>query len=235
MNKTTRLIGLGLLVATCAVALAAFDPITLKYTPKAGDTIKYHLKADMTTQMGAASVTADITDKVTKVDGDSYTTESTQTNGQLSFNGNSQPIPDGTDTTVTKGNGEITDLHSDQEANGQSDSQWRIAELDNFIYPDKPVNVGDEWTYNVTADDKKGIVAATANYKVDSLEKIGSHDCVKIKLTYKETSGSQPASSDGFVWVDTKDGSLVKKTATWTDVPIGGMPVSGSVTVERVD
>jgi hypothetical protein len=232
MKKTTRLIGLSLLVATCAVALAAWDPVSLKFTPKVGDTIKYHLTADVDTQMGSASVTADIQDKITKSDGDGYTTESAQTNGMVSFNGGSQPIPDGTDTTVTKANGEIVDITTDQ---GEQPGMWRVAELDNFIYPDKPVSVGDEWSHTVAADDKKGIVAASAQYKVDSMEKIGDHDTAKVKVTYKETAGDSPASSDGYVWVDVKDGSIVKKETTWTNVPLGPMPVNGKVKLERVD
>lgn len=230
MNRTTRLIGLGLLVAAFGFTFVGKDPVTLKFAPKVGDSLKFHLTANMTTQMGDATVTADLQDKVTKSDDSGYTIESSQSNGQVSFNGGSQPLPDGTDTTTSKPNGEITDLQSSQEQDGM----WRVAELDNFIYPDKPVSVGDSWSYTVAADDKKGIMAATCDYKVDSMEKIGTHDTAKIKVTYKETA-SDGASSDGFVWVDTKDGTIVKKQATWTNVPLGQMPVSGSVTLERVD
>ena len=103
------------------------------------------------------------------------------------------------------------------------------------MYPDKPVKIGDTWTSTVTADDKKGTVAGTTTYKVDSLEKIGSHDTVKIKVTYKETAGDSPASTDGFVWIDTKDGSMVKATSTWTNVPMSGMTIGGTFTLERAD
>lgn len=231
MNRTTRLIGLGLLVATCAVALAAIDPLTLKLAPKVGDTMKFRLKAEIATQMGNADVTADISDKITKVEGDSFTVESSQTNMKINFNGSEMPGQDGTNTSVSKLNGEIVDMQGEE----QSESAWRVAELDNFIYPDKAVNVGDTWSYTLKADDKKGIVAAQAEYKVDSLEKIGTRDTVKIKQTYKETAGSTPASSDGFVWLDTKDGTVVKKEMTWTDVPLGPTPINGKITVERVD
>ena len=47
MNRTTRLIGLGLLVSVCAAAIAAVGPITIKYTPKEGDVLKYKMNSEV--------------------------------------------------------------------------------------------------------------------------------------------------------------------------------------------
>ena len=47
MTSKTRIISLGVLAALCAVAFAAQDALTLKYTPKVGDTFKYKLSATM--------------------------------------------------------------------------------------------------------------------------------------------------------------------------------------------
>lgn len=231
MIKNFRAFSLGALVLVCAVALAQ-EALTLKFSPKVGDTFKYKLTGSLTVGGATADLSGDIEDKVTKADDSGYTIESTQKNIKVSVNGSEMPPqPDATDTTVSKPNGEIVDLTADH-VDGDT---WRVAELNNFIYPDKPVKVGDEWTSTVVADSKKGTVAATATYKVDSLEKVGSHDTAKIKVSYKETEGATPATSEGYEWVDIKDGSMVKDTSTWTNVPISGMPINGTVTVERVD
>jgi hypothetical protein len=235
MNMKKRFVGMGLFVAACAIALAAQDGVMLKYAPKVGDTLKYKMTATMDVGGGTATVAADFTDKVTKADDTSYTVEQTQSNIQVSFNGQDMPGPDSTDTTTFKQNGEIVDIQTSDQQQQDPAAAWRVAELTNFIYPDKAVKVGDEWTYKVEADSKKGLVAAAASYKVDSTEKIGDHDTMKIKNSYKEDGATDAASSEGFVWVDTKDGSVVKSEQTWTNVPLGPMAASGKVTMTRAE
>src|SRR5579884_2492357 len=223
-----RLVGFGFFIAACAIAFAAQDAVTLKFSPKVGDTIKYKMSASMDAGGGTADVSGEFTDKVTNVDDTSYTVEQTQSNIQVSFNGQQMSQPDNTATTTRKLDGEIADIKSDQE----SPALWRVAELNNFIYPDHPVKVGDEWTYKVTADEKKGTVAATANYKVDSAEKIGTHDTLKIKTSYKEDGDSSAASSEGFVWIDAKDGEMVKARENWSNVPLGPITATGTVSMD---
>jgi hypothetical protein len=206
--------------------------MNLKYVPKEGDVLKYKMSGDLQVMGTDATIAADFVYKVTKVDKDgNYTIESSQQNMQINVSGQSMNPPDSTDTTVNKANGEIVDFQTQNE----DPNAWRLAELNGFVYPDKPVNVGDEWTSTVTADSKKGTVAATCTYKVDSLEKIGTHDTAKIKVSYKETEGTDPAASDGFVWLDTKDSSMVKAESNWTNAPSPQGPVSAKVTIERVD
>ena len=232
MNRTKTIFGLGLLVATCAVAIAAVDAITLKYAPKVGDSLKYKMTGQLQIMGTSADIAGDFEYKVTKVDTDgSYTIESSQKNMQVSFGGQNMNPPDSKDTTVSKANGEIVDYQTDH----QDPNAWRMAELNSFVYPDKPVSVGDTWQSKVAADTKKGTVAATCDYKVDSLEKVGSHDTAKIKVSYKETEGSDPASSEGFVWLDTKDSAVVKSEANWTNVPSQQGPISAKISLSRVD
>jgi hypothetical protein len=230
--KNLRIVGLCALVALGALA-AAQDAMNLKFAPKVGDTFKYKLNGNFTTSQIDGTISASVTDKVTKSDGNGYTMSSTQSDLTISIAGSPQPGgPDQTDTTSFNSKGEILDIEAEQV----NDNMWRLAELNDFVYPDKPVKVGDTWTSTVTADAKKGTVAATATYVVDSTEKIGSHDTVKIKVNYKETSGDAPATSDGFVWIDTKDGSMVKGVSTWANVPAAaGMSLGGTFTLERVD
>jgi len=226
------MIGFGLLAATCAVAVAAVgDAITLKYTPKVGDLLKYKMAGHLSGLL-EADFGGEVTYKITKVDPDgTFTTDSTQSDLTFTANGQTQKVPDSTSTVVSKANGEIVDMTS-----GTSDpNAWRVAELTNFIYPDKPVSVGDTWTSSVTADAAKNIVAAKADYKVEALEKVGNHDTAKVKVSYKETEGSEPASSDTEVWIDTKDGSMVKADSTWTNMPSPMGATNAKLSLTRED
>jgi hypothetical protein len=231
MNRTTRLIGTILLATTCAMAFAAHDAVTLKFARKEGDSAKFKMTADMAVMGVTATLSGNVQDKVTKVSADGYTIESTQSNVQAVVNGSPMPQPDSTDTSSFKNNGELVDYVSEHV----SPEAWRIAELSGFVLPDKAVSVGDTWTSTVAADDKKGIVAASATYKLEAMEKVGTHDTAKVKVSYKETAGTDPASSEGYCWIDVKDGSTVKTTATWANVPIQGVLANGTITMERVD
>ena len=234
MTKTTRLLGVGVAFALCAAALAVLGPITLKNTPKVGDDPAYKMNGKISIGGQEINVSADVDYKTTKVDTDgSYTTVSTQKNLTIEVGGQSfsPPGSEASSTTVSKASGEIVTY----ESSVPNPDGLRTSMINNFIFPDKPVDVGDEWNFKVKADDKKGLMDATSTFKVDSLEKIGKHDTVKIKASYKETSGSEPASSEGFMWIDTADGSLVKANMTWNNVPSPQGAISGPVSLERVD
>jgi hypothetical protein len=233
MNRTKRMIGFGLLVATCAIAAAAtISAITLKATPKEGDDAKYKMSGHFQVMGTDASLTADVDYKVTKVDKDGNTTvEATTKNMEIEVNGQTISPDPAVATRVSKPNGEVTDFKADvEDPNG-----WRMAILNNFIYPEKPVDVGDTWTWSTAGDSKKGTVALSETYKFDSLEKVGTHDTAKIKVSFKETEGSDPATKDGFVWIDVKDGSFVKSDSTWTNLPTPQGPLQATITMTKVD
>ena len=59
-------------------------------------------------------------------------------------------------------NGEIREIQGDKpESTG-----YRMADLNDFHAPAKPVGVGDAWTSEGKADPKTGAVAWKADYKV---------------------------------------------------------------------
>jgi len=86
----------------------------------------------------------------------------------------------------------------------------------------------------VKEDKKTGVVPAKGEFKLVAEEKLGAHDALKIKATVKETSGDNPAASDGFVWIDKKDGSMLKTEVKWTNAPVPGVgfPVAATVKIE---
>jgi hypothetical protein len=233
--KSTRIFGLTAFVAICAMA-SAQGPVTLKLTPKVGDTFRYKLSAEMEVMGAKATVSGTVSDKVTEVTPEGgYTVESSSTEMVGNFSGTEMQIPDSKSTSKYKADGALVDIQGEEVAGANGAEGWRRANLSNFVYPADPLKIGDTWTSSIASDSKTGAVAAKTTYAVEKFEKVGNHETVKVKFTSKETEGSDPASSDGFVWLDVKDGTQIKVQVTWSNVPMMGNPIAGKVTMERID
>ena len=225
--QTLSFIGL---IAASAVAMAAVQGFALKRTPKEGQTYKYAMEGAV--DFGGMDVTikATVQETVTKVEADGkYSVEQKQLDGKISIQGNEQDMPasPGT-TTIYKPNGEVVEIKADQS----DPNTYRMATLGLTIDPGKMVNVGDKWSYEVKADSKTGVVTAKADYTVLGEEKVGTFDTVKIKAVVKESEGSEPASSESTVWLDKKDGAMVKSESKWINAPVPGAPGAINATVK---
>lgn len=231
-RNPTTVLALSALLAIGAVALAGQE-FTLKRVAKVGDVIKMKMSVDAEFAGTPIKVTATSIDKVIKIDENgNITTESTQTNMKIKFG--DQEFDQESDSPrvyVSKPNGEIVEIKGDGVDNGY----WRMANMNVFRMPDKPVKVGDKWTFEIAKDSKTGAVAAKHEYEVLGVEKVGRFECLKIKNTFKETEGSEPASSTATLWVDLVDGSLVKAEASQNKVPIpeAPAPMDMKITLER--
>jgi hypothetical protein len=231
MRKPPRLIGLGMAAAASTLAFAALNSVNLQISPKVGDRFKYKMTGRLEVMGSSADISADIDCKVTVVDRDrNYTMTSSQTNMQAVVAGQIIHPPDSSSITVSKENGELLDFRSDST----DATSWRMVVLKRFIYPPKRVNIGDQWTSSVLADSKRGTVAASSTFKLESLEKIGKRDTAKVRVSFQEKEGAEPASSDGHVWIDISDGSMVRTQANWRNAPSAQGPINGKVTIERV-
>lgn len=98
-----------------------------------------------------------------------------------------------------------------------------------FVFPDKPVGVGDTWTETVKAGTEKDDQSLTVEFKAEAIEKVKDADTMKIseKLTEK---GSEAMTAEGTWWVD-KDGKVVKfetKTKKWY-VPLASQSFDATI------
>jgi len=220
------------LLSLALFSLATADTYTIKKTPKQGEVHKYKQvgKFDVGGQEFEYEATA--SQKISKVeDSGNYVVEETQSDVKL----NGQEAPEGsgpgaTNTTFTA-KGEVVEIKGDRvEAN-----TYRFANLAIFILPEKDLNVGDSWTYDVKEDKKSGAVAAKATYKLIGEDKIGSNDCLKLSYSIKE-SGADAASSEGTIWIRKSDATLIKMSAKWTNAPVPGAPMSitGDITLTLI-
>lgn len=226
-----------ILLAAILIApiVSAQDPVVLKRTVKEGESAKYKLQVD--TDFGGMKIkfTANVAEKVTKVNADgSYVVTSEQTDAMLDMDGQTQPAPaeiGATVSTTYKPDGSVADIQGDS-VNADA---FRMSNMQLILWPKEAVNVGGKWQAEQKGDSAKGSVDGAASYEVLARETVGSRECFKISFEYKETTGSDPASSKGIAWVDIASGMLVKSEADWTNAPIAGQVISGKVKMELAE
>lgn len=210
----------------------AFDgPYTLKRTPKVGDEFKFNLKADLTTASGPVNLTGVVVEKVVKVDADgTYSVEESQSGGKIKMKDYELDIPSTAPAKSRyKPNGEVIEFISEQGI-----PELRSATLDVFRQPDKPVKVGESWTWDSKGDAKLGTVNVRGIYTLVGEETIAGKACVKIRQVVSETEGSEPASKESTIWLEIATSTYVKLVSKWTNVPMsGGTPISGTVSLTR--
>ena len=234
MLSKTKSVAFGTLATLSVFALAAQAGVTLARKPKVNDEFKYTLKANIDFNGQPVELSGVETEKVTEVAADgTYTMESKMADLKISMNGQEFPAPDTGSATVIvyNANGTVKDIRGDETGA----ETYRFANLSVFLAPGKEVKVGDSWTNDGKGDTKTGAVAYKTTYKIVGEEKIGAYDTYKIEFNAKESEGATPASSDGTIFVDKTDGSLVKSVRKVTNAPFPGAPapLSGSFTITR--
>jgi hypothetical protein len=107
-----------------------------------------------------------------------------------------------------------------------------------FIYPEKPVKVGDTWKRTVKADAARGLRAGEATYRYEGTESVGKWKAHKVSVTYKETEGIDPISLRGTEWLSVEDGAAVQTRYTVQNGPFtpGSPPEpEAEITANRID
>lgn len=232
MKMKLSMLGIIAVVAISATALAITDGFRISRKPKEGETIKYRMTADV--DFGGMAIKAKflVAEKVTKVEADgTYKVEQNRLEGKVDVNGQEQDAPGGgASTTTYAANGEVKEVTGD---NTTGDT-YRMANLGVLIDPAKDLAINDTWTYEGKADKKTGAVAVKGEFKLLGEEKIGEWDTLKVKATLKETEGTDPASSDGTIWINKADGTAVQMESKWVNFPFPGAPAPINATVKMV-
>ena len=230
MSRTLLLFAIAL-----TSAFAAAQEYTIKRQPKVGDSIRYQLKAELDLGTLQAVMTGISTEKVTKVEANgSFEIESTSTEGKVEIEGGTQPVKQPGPMLSTYGAmGELVSLKGQQI----DSSVYRMANLNAFRAPDKAIKVGDSWTRELAADPKTGVVPAKATFTLEAAETIGEIAVLKFKYAYTEVLGAPGgATAEGFMWIDPKDGSLVKSELTIKNAPFpqSPVPINAKLTATRI-
>lgn len=221
-------------IATLAVAK---DPVTIVHTPTVGDSHVYKIMSVFTmgdAQAGQATASGTDTIKILKVETNgNIDVESTQGTMAISIAGQEMDQPGGPPGVSVAGpDGHLIEIRGENI----SPQVYRLVIMDSFIFPSKPVNIGDTWTYEYPDDPKTGIVKTMTTFKYLGDEKVDGYDCYKIASDVKEEEGANPAESKGTVWISKANGMMIKRSDVWTNVPIptAPFPLSGTVSTELV-
>jgi hypothetical protein len=208
------------------------ETYTLRWTPKAGDKLAYTTEASMQLNGAPSLIKSKSTEQVLKVDPDGTYSVQSSDQGSVIFSGQEFPMPSTIKVTLYRPNGEIVSISGDQV----DPTSYRAANLTILKRPDAPVAIGDTWTEDLKADPKSGAVEVKVLYKLDSIEKVGDTDALKIIATAQEAEGAEAGSVSAIYWISKADGSLVKYSGKWANVTFSGAPtpLSGTMTMTRV-
>jgi hypothetical protein len=215
-----------------AQTTAPAQTYALRWTPKAGDKLKYSSDATFTINGQPSTFTSKSTELVLKVDPDgTFSVQSSVDEGSAIFQGQQFPMPKTIKVTLFKPSGEIVSITGDQV----DASTYRVDNLSMLKRPDTSVAVGDTWTEDLKGDPKTGAIGIHGLYKLDSLDKVGDDDALKVTASTRETEGAEAGTVDATYWISKADGSLLKYIAKWSNVTFAGAPtpLSGTLTMTR--
>ncbi len=232
-NRIPRRIGLLLLAATLAGFAFGQDAFSLVRKPKMGQVLKYQNHVDMVIAGTTAVYTAVFTERVVEIGEDgSYVTLATQSDVRVRYGEKDySPDPPGANKVKYSAGGDLLDVSGDTERA----AAFRLAYLTNIQGAKKAVKPGDKWTVDVKPPES-GVVGGKANYEMLKIEQLGSFKTAVVKFSYKESSGTSPAESEGTVWLNIEDGTLVKYEINIKNAPFPGAPglVDAKMVSERM-
>jgi hypothetical protein len=115
------------------------------------------------------------------------------------------------------------------------DDARRMLNVFLFLYPDKPVAVGEKWDFESPAE-KADIKKFKVKFEASAIEKIKDIEALKILCTFDE-SGAEAMHSDSIFWLS-REGKTLKfeaKVKNWV-VPMAGTggPVNATIKGELI-
>lgn len=224
-----------LVVLAAGLALAgqaSAQTYDLGHKPKKGAKTVYALTFNIDGQGQTIVYKAKITNETVDIKEDGgFLVASYQTDHQVLIGGQSQQTASETITSVT-----TYDKYGKPVTMGGDDTSpmaYRTANLTSFIAPVTQMKVGESWKATVQANRETGAVAATHHYMLVAVEKQAGKDVAVIEFSVTESTGSNPASAKGKVWIDLSNGEMVRYEAEMKAMPNDAGPVSGKVVMVR--
>lgn len=225
----------GIALVLAAATAYAFDGVVLKYVFKKDSVSKTRLKGTFDFQGTEVAVEMVNQSKVKDVaDDGTVTLEEGLVEGKATVAGQeisleAQPA----NVIVMKASGELKEIRGDNV----DEKAYRMQNLMAFVPPAEAVTIGSKWTREVAANKDTKAPAFKATYNVVGDEKVSGTETLKIEYKINETEGSDPASVEGTVWVSKADCSIWKGNVKWNNMPVpqAPAPMSGSVTIERIN
>lgn len=237
MTITSRIAIALVALAAGAFAVAQTDGISLVRQVKVGDSQRFKMTAEIDIMGMTAVYSANTVETVREVREDgSYIVQSTQNDAKIVFGDQELPVDStGSMTTVFERNGLVRSVESSEPDMGGS-AAFRIANMTSFVVPDTPVKIGSKWEQEIKGSARTDNIGGKASYSVVATERVAGIETFVIEMKFVETSGEAPATAEGRIWVDVRDGSLVKLSATLRNAPFpqAPAPIDAKLTIERI-
>lgn len=232
--KPLNLTLLSVAIFASGIAHSYEDTYSLKRTPKQNDSLTYSLQMDLVYAGEKTQISQKIDMKVVKVDSKGvFTEEVTEHDGKILVKGIELEM----DTPeVRKQQTDERGIVFDLGSKNLKSSDYRAAQIHQFVAPEKPILLGAKWSYEYKANAKRGTENAQIDYQLEGLEKIGTTECAKVKWHFKETQGKKPIDASGYAWIRLSDNVMYKYSAQATNFPMGdGNNIDLSFTYRIVD
>lgn len=104
------------------------------------------------------------------------------------------------------------------------------------IYPDKPVKVGDKWEGNLPGHERE--LPLKGQYELVGVDRVKNREALKIRVSVRrlKPEASDESRAEGFVWVDPRDGTLVKLEMHYRHWAVGvPIPVEAKQQMEQLE
>jgi len=124
-------------------------------------------------------------------------------------------------------------LVADTTASDGADTVQKLLTPFMFAYPDAAVGVGDTWSATIKGGTDKDDRSITEDMKVDSMDKVGDADVLKVTETLSQ-KGADGLKGTGTWWVD-KTGKILKfqvHTTNWEVPMVPGQMLDADITAE---
>lgn len=215
-----------------ATKLAAEGPSDIAVKGKVGDSYRYHVKTVIESlsaeEKGSMGFTADMTETLTKQEGDTFEWEMQFENIEAHADG----VMKGAEGTFESLGG--MKVVSVQDGRGTVKS-LKLGDLvlpsegsSNVVLPPKGVKVGDTWAGVLDLNGQK----VPVTYRLDGYEKLDGVLAAKITGLYEDGGPAKSVEPTEF-WVDTTNGKMLRGRAV-TDMTIEGKDLRLTYEVDLV-
>ena len=240
MKNLTPLLAAALALATASAGIGQ-DAAKIEWKPKVGDTAKVKItivaKTDGSSGFNELRFVMDGSRTVKEIhENGNVTTQSTQRVESAAADGIDitamVPQEESVSETVVTARG-VPVMAKD---GGEELPTPRMTDAMAFVFPDKPIKVGESWTREHEADPESGMRSSKCVYTYQGIEQSGKWLAYKVAVKFEEREGPQPISHTSTVWVSIENGDHVMAKYDITNAILGGIGVVDAVvTSERIE
>lgn len=142
------------------------------------------------------------------------------------------------DTYTIRPNGMLVKFKTSDTEPDNTHMEERMYYATAPVFPDKEIGVGDKWTQEYAADTAMGLRGGKAEFEVVGVEKSGTADAVRIKMSYTE-SGDKGIISKANLLIEKATGDVLVAEVNFERLPVGSatMPAiaTGTLTGRRTE